>query len=272
LGDRRDLMPLMYYSIDADSTYQAYHMANDEYIRATPSGQLLSGAVFASCLAILLVNIPKKIRLLLFFVTIVMAFGLVANITRSTLIGVLVVCPFLAVCNIPSTTTVKIKRIALLCFGVILAANLALVFMPQLRDRYLDRFKDDYIGSSSFNPRISDNTNALEEIIERPIIGNGLPSLRNYITDTGGDVNSYVMIAVHGGIPLLLLFLCFMLKVWRYRIYHSDTFKFQSLVGFYYILILWTVVAPGANGPHTLRELAPFLLFSSILSRKETAN
>lgn len=271
-GDKRELMPLLYYAINPETSSNVeYQLLHYDYVRATPSGQLLCGAVFTSCLMLLFLDVRKKVKAIFAVIALTLGMGLIANITRSTLLGTFIICPSLVFANIKNMTSSKVLRV--LCFCSCLPVVIVLLsgLMPELTERYTERFNStsDYYGRNKFNPRVADNIAAAEELLERPLVGNGFPQLRNYISDTGGDVSSFLMISLQGGIPLLILFLVFTMKVWKCRNRHSDIYQSLSLVGFYYILIMWCLVTPGANGPHTLRELGPFLLFSSIICRKQ---
>jgi len=271
LTDQRTLMPLMYYSLDVEGfSYRGYQLQHDDFIRLTPSGQLLSGAVFASSLVVYFTNLSSKFKMCFVPISLAIGLGLIVNITRSTLISTILISPLLVFFNLGKLDARNSIRLGIIfCCALFFIFSVSIV-MPGIVEKYAERFSqiDDTINSSSNNPRISDNTSAVEEIAERPVIGNGFPSLRNFTTDSGGDVNSYLMVCLQGGIPLLLLFFNFLARVWKWRFSNSDTYQLLALVGFCYIVIMWCLVLPGANGPHTMRELTPFLLFSSVLCRK----
>ncbi len=271
LGQNRELISAMYYSISSDDfTYQRYQFFHSPYIRLTPSGQLLSGAMFASIIMIFFIKVSNKIKYYSLAIAAVLGLGLVVNITRSTLIGVAVIAPFLAILNLRKKNMKMLVKSFFLFLGILLFLSSVAIFIPDIKERYFDRFSriDDTLNVSDLNPRISDNKTAVENIVRSPFFGNGFPALRKYVTNTGGDVHGYLMIGVHGGIPLFFFFGNFVARVWINRFSRVDHYQALALVGFCYILIMWGLVVPGANGPHTLRELAPFLLFSSVLCRK----
>lgn len=267
--DVRELMPLMYYSVDIENPVQAYQIEHSDYFRVTPSGQLLSGAVFTSCFMALALFRARRNKVLMSLIMLLVGCGLLVNITRSVLLAIVFICPVLVIMNLPVITPKRIKQICFFYSTLLLAFLCVTSVRPDLKDRFLERFETSYyFGGDSSNPRLLDNLAAVSEIVERPVVGNGFPKLREYITDIGGDVNSYIMVCLHGGVPLLLLFLSFIVCVWKYRYFCNDICQPLAQAGFLYILIMWGVVAPGANGPHAMRELAPFLVFSAILSRK----
>src|SRR6185369_1229911 len=131
LADMRELMPLMYYSFDTDETsYQAYQFQNNEFIRLTPSAQLLSGAAFASSLMIYFMNVSYKRKCYFIAITLTLGLGLIVNITRSTLISTLVISPILVFFNSGRVNVVNIVRLSFVFFSAILFLFAISIYIP----------------------------------------------------------------------------------------------------------------------------------------------
>jgi len=238
LANRRDLIESLYYAYSLMSgNWEHEQMMRSrldctDYIAASagawPGGGLLMSSVATGAFVALLNSSTRGRKVMFALLYAITSLGNVVSLLRARMLVLFVFVPLLCLYRyhahrgIVRTTLCAIIFLAVFGLGMTTANE---DFASAMRDKW-SSFLHDASLTRDDSARIQDTTEGFQELMQRPLFGNGTPELDNVTSLVGGDVHTLVATGLAGGIPavaMVMLVVVFSLRyAWRRHLLIAD--------------------------------------------------